>query len=745
VPANGYLVFGFSSDYGANFPGKPQYTVPFGIRATGGFLYFYDPAVTLIDFVEYGLQLENRSIVRTGPTTWSLGMPSLGAPNTTVPLGTAFTLRINEWLADQSNDGVDDYFEIYNTTNRHVALGGLYLTDSATAPLQYQIAPLSFIGTGAQAYVTFEADENGGTTGTTNRYPADHVNFGLRGAGEQIIIYNSSFQEIHRVVFGPQEEDVSEGWLPDGNTNNRVRFRVINDYETMSPNDPNFLILTNVYVNELLAHTDPPQEDVVEFYNRSAAPVDISGWWLSNARGTPKKYQIPAGPPIPPGGYRMIYEGVGTSVGFNSSSAAIPFTFNSAHGDDILLSETVGGNLTGYRIYETFESSANGISFGHYRTSVPGDYKFVAMAQTTFGADEATTVAQFRTGLGASNTYPKIGPIVINEVMFAPSNTIYYSNGIPVYDQNPYEEFIELRNVTSLPVILFDPSYPTNTWKLTNAVDFIFPLTNLAANSFCLVVAFNPYTEPAALAAFRSKYNVPVSIPIFGPWSGRLRDSGDGVELQMPDRVQLPPAPDAGFVPYIRVDKVNYNSAPPWPGGANETGRSLQRKNSLFFGNDPINWAVDAPTAGTPTPSALLDYDGDGIPDSWETLHGFNTNDVNDAALDPDNDRTSNLAEYVAGTNPHNALSVLKVMDVITPLDDDSPAYVRFLAYSNATYTVEYKARLGAGGDWKKVGDVPSLPFDRIVTVTDIGATNSFIGATNGFDRYYRVVAPATN
>jgi Lamin Tail Domain/Bacterial TSP3 repeat len=750
--AGEYRVIAFDSAFtNSPYTDNPGEAVPFGIKSTGGFLFLFDPAQTVIDQVEYGLQLPNHSIVRTSPTVWRLGTPSLGAANTTLALGTAFALRINEWLANPSSG--DDYFEIYNRTNKPVALGGLYLTDTSSIPMQYTIAPLSFIGTGGLAYVTFAANSKGGTTGTTNRYPANQVNFGLSSGGESIILY-TNFQEIHRVVFGAQDSGISEGYLPDGNTNNVVRFPKINDYDTKSPGDPNFLILTNIFVNELLSHTDPPQEDVVEFLNRTGTNVNISGWWLSNERSVPRKYLIPTNSIVPAFGYKTIYEGFGTSVGFNSSSAAAPFTFNSARGDNIILSQTdTNGNLTGHRVYETFESAANGISFGYYKTSVPRDYKFVATAQTTFGADEANTVAEFRTGTGKTNTYPKIGPLVINEIMAAPADSIYYPiiNGtnstIPAFGQSPADEFIELRNVTSLPVLLYDPAFPTNHWKLQKAVNFTFPLTNLAANSFCLVVGFSP-SNASALAIFRNRYHVSNNVPIFGPWEGRLNDSGDSLELYKPDPVQLPPHPDAGYVPFVRVDKVNYGAnyqGDPtnyWPSAIG--GASLQRRNSLAFGNDPINWAAATPTAGAPSSSALTDTDGDGIPDAWEVQYGFNPTNSADAALDPDNDTTSNLAEYVAGTNPTNSLSVLRILGVTPSPDNEQPAYVHFFAYSNATYTVEYRKKVDS--NWKKVADVPALPLNRLVNVPDQGATNSASSLTNTVsDRYYRVVAPATN
>src|SRR5262249_35993572 len=56
---------------------------------------------------------------------------------------------------------------------------------------------------------------------------------------------------------------------------------------------------------------------------------------------------------------------------------------------------------------------------------------------------------------------------------------------------------------------------------------------------------------------------------------------------------------DAGFVPYVLVDKVSYRDSPPWPVGAVDGGGlSLQRKNGLLYGNEGLNWVGAAPTPG---------------------------------------------------------------------------------------------------------------------------------------------------
>ena len=748
VPPNGFYRMIFDSAGPSNAT-----HVPFGIKSSGGFLYLFDPGLSLIDSVEYGLQPADFSLGRfpDGFGAWQLTRPTFGSANATVALGPHNALRINEWMANPA--GGNDYFELYNITNKPIALSGMFLTDAATAPTKFRVPNLSFIGTGwISGFLKFEADN---VNTNTQKYPCDHVNFAFSANGEAIGLYDTDVSSIDFITFGPQTNGISEGRLPDGaggpnilaGSPNRVFFPKINDYDTASPGEPNFLLFTNLYINEVLAHTDPPLEDAIEFLNIANTNINITGWWLSNSRVNRKRYQLPSGPSLAPGGFRVLYEGLCSGVGFDSINAPDPFTFNSAHGDQAVLSQVdASGNLTGWIAFEEFESSANGVSFGHYNTSVPGDYKFVAMSERTFGVDDPNTICEFELGTGKANPYPKVGPIVINEIMFAPSNTVYTTNGITVTNQNPAEEYIELRNITSTKVPFYtietlftSPSrLVTNYWRLQKAIDFSFPISSLGPNEFCLVVGFNPSTNPSALANFRARFNVPNTVAIFGPWTGRLSDSGDAIELYRPDPIQQPPHPDVGFVPYIRVDKVNYNSAPPWPGGANGTGKSLQRKNSLLFGNDPINWAVDNPTAGRPSSSALQDSDGDGIPDLWETTYGFNPFDPTDATADPDSDGVNNLGEYLAGTNPTNALSVLRMLDVIPSANTNIPYRVRFLAFSNITYTVEYRNSLLPSADWQKLGDVPSAPSNRVVEVLDATAYKKS-------DRYYRVVAPATN
>ncbi len=226
--------------------------VNFGIRASGGYLYFYTPGLILIDTIEYGLQIRDHSIGRaadgTGP--WVLNVPTLGGPN--VPFtnfGTFPSIKINEWLVKQSSSGPNDFFELFNLTNKPVAIGGTFVSDNAAQPTKVRIPDLSFIGTGwISGYIRFVAD------GSAAKYPADRVNFSF-GDTDSIGFYETNtfggspqavdFIAATAAAYGIHTNDISRGRFPDGSTN-LVYFLKINDYDTYSPGEPNFILVPNL-------------------------------------------------------------------------------------------------------------------------------------------------------------------------------------------------------------------------------------------------------------------------------------------------------------------------------------------------------------------------------------------------------------------------------------------------------------------------------------------------------------------
>ncbi len=606
VQAGGYLVVWFDGARPASTNVEPVLNSGRSLDRRSGGVWLYTTAGQVADFVEYGFQVENLSLGKSGGEWRLLATSTPGAANSEdAALGSVTDLRINEWMANPSSGG--DWFELFNLGGLPVSLNGLYLSDDLTinGRTNLQIAPLSFIG--AHGFVKFEADNDAGKG-------RNHVRFELDSQGEALLLSDANQSVIDAVYFGAQAPGVSTGRLPDGAAN-FVRFT-----STPSPEASNYLPLTNALINEVLSHTDPPLEDAIELYNPTAWAVNIGGWFLSDDAADFKKFRIADGTELAANGFTVVYE-----YQLNGGPGSlVPFTFDSAHGDQAYLSEAdAGGELTGCRSFVQFGPSANGVSFGRYVTSVGAD--FVAMSRHTFGVSNPSSVTQFRTGAGAANAHPLVGPIVISEIMYHPVSGTATNTSAAAE-----EEFIELQNVSTKEVALYDPANPTNTWKLRGGIGFVFPSAiRLSSGEVLLVVGFDPRTNAAALAGFHNKYGIPNGLTILGPFEGRLDNHADQVALLRPDTPQMPPHADAGFVPYILVEQVSYRDTSPWPTNADGGGDSLQRVLPAEYGNDPVNWTAAAPTAGraNTVTTALIQMTVLGVTDisvtlSWNTVTG---------------------------------------------------------------------------------------------------------------------------
>lgn len=553
IAPGGYLVVWADSDTAA-----PGLHTGFGLNGEGDQVLLLSGA-TIVDSVTFGPQAPDLSIGRivNGTGGWQANTPTPGTSNNLRTLGSVSTLKVNEWMA--SPEYGSDWFELYNPDANPVALAGLYLSDSPAEPTKSQIPALSFIA--GRGQTRFFADSSTG---------GNHCNFALSANGESLVITAvNGATTIDSVTFGAQTRDVSQGRLPDGGAT-IVSF----SGQTASPGYTNWAY-SPVVIHEVLANATSPFEDAIELHNPSAVSVNVGGWWLSDDLNQRQKYQIPAGTIIPAGGYLVIYEG-----SFNAGPN--PFSL-SALGDEVILSAVDGlGALTGYGSLVRFGASALNTSFGRVAATglntSSGGAEFWPQSAHTFGQDNPASVAQFRTGTGAANVAPKIGPVVLNEVMYHPVDG---AGGV----DNGRDEFVELHNPTAAAQSLAG-------WRLKGDSEFVFPAgASLAAGAYALVVTFDP-ADSVTLAAFRAAYSLSPSVPVFGPYVPKLANSTQSIELGQPGTAIN------GSTPYLLVDKMEYRDVAPWPTAPDGSGTSLQRQSVTVIGNTAANWSSAAPTPG---------------------------------------------------------------------------------------------------------------------------------------------------
>ena len=441
----------------------------------------------------------------------------------------------------------------------------------------------------------------------------------------------------------------------------------------------------DLVINEALTHQDQDNPgDWIELHNTSTNVISVNSWYVSDDEDNLAKVQLTGLSSVLPGDYLVLTERdhFGTGVAGTNGFAL------SELGDAIYLSSADGGELTGYRLEMTFGAADRNVTFGRHTKSDGG---------TDFTAQSTSTSA-------SSNAYPRVGPIVVTELLYRPESNAF--------------EFIELCNTASTNVPLYDTARPTNTWKLEGAVEFTFPEGITLDPGSCILI-----TETNA-AAFTNVYTVPAGVTVLGPYDGKLDNAGEEV------RVTRPGEPEAvsGDVPYILDERVDYDNAAPWPVEANTGGVSLARVNSALYGNDPDNWTSSSNvTPGTvdgvdPNPDA----DGDGMPDNWETSHFGGTDEANGGAQDDwDGDGASNLDESRSGTNPTNAASVFALVSIQILPDP----VISWLSATGKHYNLWTSTNLLAGFGQTRTA-IPATPPLNTLTTTPNEASCLFYRLT---------------
>lgn len=123
--------------------------------------------------------------------------------------------------------------------------------------------------------------------------------------------------------------------------------------------------------------------------------------------------------------------------------------------------------------------------------------------------------------------------------------------------------------------------------------------------------------------------------------------------------------------------------------------------------------------------------DQDRTGDAWEIQFGLSPTDPTDAARDDDEDGQTNLQEFLAGTDPRDKNSVLRI-DRIEQLANGTA--LSFLAQTNRGYTLQFKESLDRG-EWQTVAQVAAEGNTiQALTVVDSRPASA--------ERLYRLIAP---
>jgi|GEM_PF-1277187 len=467
-------------------------------------------------------------------------------------------LRITEIMYNPPGAGdLSEFIEFKNVGDHTLNLGGLYMDHN-----RFTFPGGTFLGLNA-FFVLAKSP-----AGFTNAYPGVTYNgvylnstSELDNAGQEIWLRSTnSDTKVISVTY-----DDKEPW-PTAADGNGASLVLVNEKDpepydvsrwrastrlggSPGANDP-APSDDGVIINEVMSYDVSGTNDWIELYNPTASPVDLSYWFLSDNLSY-TNVRIASGTVIQPGAYLVLTEAL------HFGTNAVPGGFGlSRTGDAVYLSEAdIFGMMSGYHASAAFGAAEQGISFGRHTRS-DGTVDFTAMSTST---------------PGATNAYPRVGPLVISELHCRPAS------GKP--------EFVELVNISGTAVPLFQGGLG---WRLGDGVDFDFP-SNAIVPPYGYVVVSDEDPE-----TYRTRMAMATTnILVFGPYNGQLNNEGETITLYRPG------APTLTQIPWIAVDRVVYGSDVPWPVATNHPNMSLEKQSLGLYGNDPACWRAVSP-GGTP-------------------------------------------------------------------------------------------------------------------------------------------------
>ncbi|MDO5111693.1 MAG: lamin tail domain-containing protein [Clostridia bacterium] len=257
-------------------------------------------------------------------------------------------------VADEYGD-FPDWVELCNTSDAAVDISGYGLSDDFLSGAKYVVPQGTVIEPGGFFVVYCSGEE-------TDNW---HASFKI-SATEELILYETT---------GTVIESMQLRAALAGHTLARTDAGAWEDMAPSPgyPNTPDGIAAyqasvetgedIGLYINEFMASNKSVLSDMhglfsdwVELYNATSAPIDLSGFGLSDSEAQPLKYALPDGTSIPANGYLVLFCS-GNQTTLEEGELHVPFSL-SAYEEDVVLSDPKGRIIDSVR-YERQEADVS--------------------------------------------------------------------------------------------------------------------------------------------------------------------------------------------------------------------------------------------------------------------------------------------------------------------------------------------------------------------------------------------------
>jgi len=315
-------------------------------------------------------------------------------------------------------------------------------------------------------------------------------------------------------------------------------------------------------INEFMAKNDGfikdshgDYEDWIEIYNYGNDAIDISGMYLTDDLSVPTKWHVPDDNPlvttIPSHGFLLIWADNETDEGTLHANFKL-----STDGEQIGL-------------YDADENLIDSITFDPQQTDI-------SYGRSPDGSDNWRF---FNSPTPGTPNTREPANVIISEIMYHPYHRLYEP-------ENTGQEYIELFNKGTESVSLFN-------WRFSDGVDFVFPDITLGAGEYLAVAA--------DVNTFTTKH--PEVTNVVGGWDGRLKNSGEVIELvdAMGVRIDRIHYADEGDWAVRELGPSDYNHRGwLWSDDHDGGGKSLELINPAIPNEYGQNWTASDSNDGTP-------------------------------------------------------------------------------------------------------------------------------------------------